>query len=118
MTIRECYEKLGGNYDEVFGRFRRDAMIEKFALKFLNDKSYEELAAALEQGDVEEAFRAAHTLKGVCANLSFSRLLGSASAVTELLRSWKLEEAKEAFKSVQEDYALTIDTLKKFSAAE
>ena len=41
MTLKECYQKMGGNYDEVFSRFRKEERVQKFVLKFLNDKSYE-----------------------------------------------------------------------------
>ncbi len=116
MSIEECYERLGGNYAEVLGRFRRETMIQKFALKFLNDTSFEELTKTLEAGETSEAFRAAHTLKGVCANLSFKRLADSASNITEMLRAEKLEEAKEYFATVREDYEVTVTALKDFSA--
>lgn len=46
-------------------------MIRKFAVKFPEDKSFAELTKALEQGDVETAFRAAHTIKGLCLTLGF-----------------------------------------------
>ncbi len=38
--------------------------IKKFVLKFLDDNSYANLKEAIAAGNVEEAFRAAHTLKG------------------------------------------------------
>ena len=47
MTIKECYQKMGGDYDEVFSRFRKDERIQKFVLKFLDDKSYELLCESL-----------------------------------------------------------------------
>ena len=34
-----------------------------------------QLTQAMDAGDVETAFRAAHTLKGICANLGLSRCL-------------------------------------------
>ncbi len=115
MSIEECYERLGGDYAEVFSRFRREALIQKFALKFLNDTSFDELSKTLEAGETLEAFRAAHTLKGVCANLSFKRLADSASTITEMLRVEKLEEARGYFATVREDYMATVAALKDFS---
>ena len=41
MTVKECYEKMGADYDSVMGRLRKDERVQKFLLKFLNDKSYE-----------------------------------------------------------------------------
>lgn len=74
MTIQECYEAIGGNYEDVLRRLRSEALIRKFTLKFLEDQSYPLLKQALGDNNYEEAFRGAHTLKGVCQNLSFDRL--------------------------------------------
>ena len=41
MTLQECYAALGGDYDEVIGRLRSERMVQKFVLRFLDDKSYE-----------------------------------------------------------------------------
>ena len=71
MTVKECYEQINGDYEGVFGRFRGDERIKKFALKFLADGSYDSLCRTLEAEDYSEAFRAAHTLKGVSQNLGF-----------------------------------------------
>ena len=74
MTMQECYEAIGGNYEAVLGRLHSEALIRRFALKFLEDQSYIQLKQALENKNYEDAFRSAHTLKGVCQNLSFDRL--------------------------------------------
>ena len=74
MTIQECYEAIGGNYEDVLRRLRSEVLIRKFTLKFLEDQSYSLLKQALGDNNYEEAFRGAHTLKGVCQNLSFDRL--------------------------------------------
>ena len=47
MTIQECYEAIGGNYEDVLGRLRSEALIRKFTLKFLEDQSYLQLKQAL-----------------------------------------------------------------------
>ena len=65
MTVKECYDAMGADYEDVLGRLRKDERIQKFVLKLLNDKSYELLINSMEAGDMNEAFRAAHTLKGV-----------------------------------------------------
>ena len=75
MTMQECYKAIGGNYEAVLGRLHSEALIQRFTLKFLEDQSYPLLKQALGDNNYEEAFRGAHTLKGVCQNLSFDRLL-------------------------------------------
>lgn len=74
MTIQECYKKMGADYQEVLGRLYNETMICKFVRMFLQDDSFQILEEALRRGDVKEAFRGAHTLKGVCQNLGFSNL--------------------------------------------
>ena len=75
MTIKECYDAMGADYQNTLNRFPNEAFIKKFVLKFLDDNSYANLKEAIAAGNVEEAFRAAHTLKGVCLNLGRVQLL-------------------------------------------
>lgn len=86
MTIQECYKKMGADYQEVLGRLHNEAMIGKFVRMFLQDDSFQILEDGLRRGDVKEAFRGAHTLKGVCQNLGFSNLYAPAYTLTETLR--------------------------------
>ena len=48
MTMQECYEAIGGKYEAVLGRLHSEALIRRFALKFLEDQSYLQLKQALE----------------------------------------------------------------------
>ena len=66
-----------------------EALLERLLKKFLEDPSFQELSDALEEGRQTEAFRAAHTLKGVCGNLSMSTLGELVSRQVELLRDGK-----------------------------
>ena len=89
VTIKEFYDVTGSDYNDAIKRFMDERRLEKFVKMFLDDPSYRDLETCLAQSDLEEAFHAVHTLKGVCLNLSFSRFYESASAVTETLRSAK-----------------------------
>ena len=40
MTVRECYEELGSDFDKVLSRLVSEALVKKFALKFLDDPSF------------------------------------------------------------------------------
>lgn len=116
MTLEACYEALGGNYKDVVGRLHSERLVQKFVLKFLDDASYDNLCRALEEGAQEEAFRAAHTIKGMCQNLSFTKLEVSSSALTEALRAGDMDTAKTLIGSVQEDYACTAAAIRAFQA--
>ena len=108
MTIKECYEAMGADYQNVLNRFPNEAFIKKFVLKFLDDNSYANLKEALAAGNVEEAFRAAHTLKGVCLNLGFE----ASSAITEIFRAGELAGVEEAFEEVEKQYNITVNAIK------
>lgn len=112
MTIQECYKKMGADYDEVFHRLPRESMVRKFALMFLNDDSYSKLEQSLKEGNAQEAFRAAHTLKGVCQNLGFTNLYQPAYELTEVLRAGTLEGSGEWFARVTEQYKITTDAIR------
>jgi HPt (histidine-containing phosphotransfer) domain-containing protein len=115
MTIQECYKAIGGNYEDVLGRLNNEALIRKFALMFLEDSSYMQLKQAMADKNYEEAFRSAHTLKGVCQNLSFDCLYEVSHNLTELLRDRTGEQPgiPEAMEKVTEIYEITIDEIKK-----
>jgi len=115
MTLQECYAALGGNYDEVISRLRSDRLVQKFVLKFLNDKSYELLTTSMAEKNYEEAFRAAHTIKGVCQNLAFTKLLDSSSRLSDALRHGWTPEADELVVEVGEDYRVTAAAIQEFS---
>lgn len=86
MDLKGLYDITGGDYGEAIGRFMSEARLEKFTRMFINDPSFGELEAALAVNDYSEAFRAVHTLKGVCLNMSFTGLFGFVNEATEVLR--------------------------------
>ncbi len=111
MTLQECYAAMGGNYEDVIGRLRSERLVQKFVLKFVDDGSYGLLCRSLEEKNYEEAFRAAHTIKGVCQNLGFTRLGDSSSALTESLRSGWTPEADRLLEQTKADYQNTVTPL-------
>ena len=117
MTIQECYQMLGGDYDQVMARLPSAKMIERFVGLFLNDASYEQLCQAMAAGNRAEAFRAAHTLKGVSANLSFTKLMTSVSELTELLRPESAAipaGADRLMETVRQDYETTVSAIRAY----
>ncbi len=53
----------------------------------LSDNSFQTLEDALNKGDLDAAFEAAHALKGVLGNLALDPMFKPASEMTELLRA-------------------------------
>ncbi len=116
MTIQECYRAIGADYDEVLGRLRSERLIQKFVLKFPEDGSFQLLCDSMEAGDLETAFRASHTIKGVCGNLGFSRLGASSHDLTEALRARDGARAAALLDQVKADYQETVAAIRAYQA--
>lgn len=112
MNTQEVYTQLHGNYADAKSRLMTDKLIEKFLLKFLNDPTYQQLIDAVEAGNIEDSFRAAHTLKGVAANLGLSEVQQTASALTEQLRDKTSKADQSLLNAVMASYTLAVDTIK------
>lgn len=117
MTLRECYAALEGDYEGVLGRLPSEKFVQKFVLKFVNDGSYDLLLRSMEEGNYEEAFRAAHTIKGVCQNLDFTKLYHSSSELSEALRHGITPEAPALAERVKADYQQTIDAIRTYQSS-
>ena len=81
-----------------------DALLERLLGKFLDDPQYSALRAALEAGDVERAVSAAHTLKGVCGNLSMTDLYGLFIRQVDALRAGDLVLARGMMEEIVPAY--------------
>ena len=117
MTLKECYAALEGDYESVMGRLPSEKFVQKFVLKFLNDGSYDLLLRSMEEDNYAEAFRAAHTIKGVCQNLDFTRLYRSSSELSEALRNGFTPEAPALVERVKADYQQTVEAIRSYQAA-
>ena len=84
--IQDAYEKIGADYNDVVRRLTSEALVVRFAGKFLQDNSFENLRTALANNDVNGAFLASHTLKGIAQNMGFSNLFEPSNALAEFLR--------------------------------
>lgn len=110
--MKECYDWIGEDFAAVADRFGGEVAVQYFCKKFLQDRSFAELTDAVDRKDAETAFRAAHTLKGVCLNLGFGKLGKAASDLTEFLRGRTAVEGCDAlFAAVAEEYRRVADAL-------
>lgn len=87
MNLPKFYNAVNGNYNEIHKNLISDEIIEELVLDFLQDKSFASLKTALEAGNIDSAFIAAHTLKGVSGSLGFDCLTYPVTTVTEKLRN-------------------------------
>lgn len=86
MSVEAFYESVQGDLDGVRGRLLSDERIEKFVRMFLADPTFGALEQALGAGDMEAAFRAAHTMKGLSRDLGLMPLYEPANELADALR--------------------------------
>lgn len=113
MDIMGFYRQMGVQYDDVLRRLISERLIVKYLGKMLEDPSFEQLTTAITAGDAETAFRAAHTIKGMCLNLDLHPLLESSARLTDLLRnSTPLEQVGGEYRQVAEDYCTVMQRIR------
>lgn len=109
--------QMGADYEGTIQRLRSESLIQRIILKFPQDPSYGELCKGLEEKNIEVAFRAAHTLKGVCQNLGFNHLYEPTAELTERLRPLQETETDDLMQKVTEEYNRTIQAIQNFQNA-
>lgn len=114
-------QKLAENDVDLDGALSRfmgnEALFLKFLKKFGNDMSYTNLMLNLDQENFEEAFKCAHTLKGVSANLGLNSISVPTSELTEQLRGKaaseinreRVSEEKQKLKEAYERLIVVIE---------
>ena len=105
MTLDQFYRAVGGTAAEAAPRLGGADHALRFLRLFPLDDSFPRLS------DVQAAFRAAHTLKGVAANLGLERLRALASDMTECLRRGELSGAQARLAETETAYRRVLAAL-------
>lgn len=84
--MEHCYMQLGADYAAAIRRIGSDERMRKYLRTLQRDDSLDILRQALLEGDMDTAFRAAHTIKGSSLNLGLPRLADCSSKLTDALR--------------------------------
>ncbi len=113
MNLKECYGLMNGDYDGVMSRLVKEERVKKFVLKFLDDTSYQLLCTSLQEHQYDEAFRAVHTIKGICQNLGFIQLYHSSNELTEKLRNQDYTNLDDFVEKVKRDYNEVVLAIRK-----
>lgn len=120
MTIEELYKKIEGSYEEAKGRLMNDILIKRFVLKFANEYTLDKLIEAYNNHDNAGVFEAAHSFKGVCGNLAFTKLFNFASALTEKTRgvdnTTTIDIAKE-YEDFVAEFNKTVQAIKEYETS-
>lgn len=87
QSMQEKLEDYGMDYKGTLERFMgNEGLYLRVLGKLEKDDNAQKLQEAIDAGDLNAAFNAAHTLKGVAANLGLSPLLEAVNAIVEPLR--------------------------------
>ncbi|MEG0899094.1 MAG: Hpt domain-containing protein [Oscillospiraceae bacterium] len=109
-------EKLSLWGCDVQGALERCVNDENFYIdclqSFKTDINFEQLKINLENKNFEAAFEAAHSLKGVSANLGITPLFDSISILVERLRKGYYEDNQKQYDAIYHDYQYLLDILK------
>ena len=94
IDVAQALERVMGN----------EALLERLLGKFLDAPQYHALCAALERGDPEQAAAAAHTMRGMCGNLSMTELFRLFTMQVETLRGGDLVAGREMMAQITPAY--------------
>lgn len=104
-AIKEQLEESGIDVSCVLKRFMgNDMLLERFLKKFLSDSNYETLTEAIDAGDRKTALISAHTLKGVCGNLSMTVLYNLLSEQVAAFRADEWGKGTEMMPQITKEY--------------
>lgn len=113
-NVKAMLESKGFDVDGAMRRFlNNEALYIKCLKKFLDDTSYEELKAAYEAGNCNEAFKAAHTMKGFVSNLGINNIYHLLIPMVEKLRvqDMNIEEELKQLGALCEEASEIIENL-------
>lgn len=103
---RKARLEAGGiNVHGALERFMgNEAMLERYLQKFLTEKSYAELDAAIAAGDREAAGIAAHSLKSVCGTLGCESMQKLVLRQEQCIRTGNWDEAVTMMPEITSSY--------------
>ena len=113
MTVSEFYARIRGDCADAMARLTKEERILKYVGRFVSGAGLGELDRALQEQRWADAFREAHSLKGVALNLGFRVLADSSGALCEALRSGEAPgDVSALYDAVARDYADTVAAAK------
>ncbi len=116
ITVKDCYDRFNGNYEEAKQRLMDDKRIERFMLKFLSDDTMDQIKDAITRENYEGLHRAVHTLKGLAANLSFTELQYAAEDFADQLDRTRGTVDPSLLENLELCYARVVETIEEYKA--
>lgn len=112
MSLREIYEKIGTDYPTVLERFCNDEdMLSIFVMTFPDDATFHYLVEAVSTFNYKEIENYAHALKGVAANLGFTKLQAACGDLVLCIRQGKYDTIPENFEKAKHEYESVVNEI-------
>ena len=103
MLSIDALKQLGCDTDDGLSRcMGNEAFYFKLIGKVIDDKNFQALEDAVAAKDLDKAFDAAHSLKGVLGNLALTPVYQPVYEITELLRERKDMDYSEYLKTISD----------------
>ena len=103
MLTTDALKQFGADVDDGLSRcMENEAFYFKLIGKVVEDKNFQALEDAVAAKDLDKAFDAAHSLKGVLGNLALTPVYEPVFEITELLRERKDIDYSEYLKTISE----------------
>ena len=119
MNVRQ-YRALSLRETDVDGTMRRlrgdEALYTMCLDAFLTDPTIEQLNISVENDSWDEAFTAAHALKGVAGNMGFVPLMHNTGQLIVLLRGGRIKELSQSLAQVNSAYRDIVDGIRQYFA--
>ena len=93
MELERIYEHLEVEYPTPLASSFGEGYVAKYLVRLVDDPHFPALRQAVEARDLEVICREAHTLKGMCANLSLDPIQNACSDLVQYLRDGGEEDA-------------------------
>lgn len=114
QEIKEELKAAGVNLENALSRLmNNEKLLEKLLVKFQKDPNYGGIMEALKEKRYDDAFRCAHTLKGVAGNMGMEELMEADIVVVEKLRQGNYDGIEKDMETVTEIYNKLMSVIQK-----
>ncbi|MBS5062653.1 MAG: Hpt domain-containing protein [Hungatella hathewayi] len=117
-NFKSVFEAYGGDYDVTMSRFMgKETLYMKILGMMFQDENLKKLGTAIEENDLDAAFEAAHTLKGVAGNLGLTPFYDSVCRIVEPIRNREeREDYARMYQEIQDEFSRVDGLWKELSA--
>lgn len=111
LTLRQT--DVTGAVERLCGS---EELYESCLSAFRSDSTMKELNEAIAASSWDEAFTAAHAMKGMAGNMGFVPLMHSVGQLIVLIRGGRLKEISESLEMVNSSYRDIMDGINRYFA--